>query len=101
MSLVCQFGGQGTALQNMTCPGGAEYCGTVHPKEGQHKDQKAYSCMLSSFLKELGYTKTPGETLTCQEITVNNVDGEVCACTKDYCNYGSTLKVSKRNFNLV
>ena len=100
MSLVCQFGGQGTALQNMTCPGGAEYCGTVL-KEGQDKDQKAYSCMLLSSLKELGYTKTPGETLTCQEITVDNMDGEVCACTKDYCNYGSTLKVSKRNFNLV
>ena len=93
MSLVCQFGGQGTALQNMTCPLGAEYCGTVQ-KDGENKDQKVYSCMLSSTLKELGYSKTPGETLTCQEITVNNVDGDVCACTKDYCNYGSILKVS-------
>ena len=87
-------------MQNITCPAAKVYCTIVHPKEGTNKDQKLYTCSDKSSLTTLGYSKTPGETLTCQDVTVNNVDGEVCACTKDYCNYGSILKVSYRNRNL-
>jgi len=94
ISLDCQYGGQGKAMQNITCPAAKVYCTIVHPKEGTNKDQKLYTCSDKSSLTTLGYSKTPGETLTCQDVTVNNVDGEVCACTKDYCNYGSILKAS-------
>ena len=101
MSLECQLGGQGVALQNGTCGAGAEYCGTLLPKEGTKEGQKFYSCYKKSSLTAFGYSKTPADTLTCQSITVKSVDAELCACTKDYCNYGSVLKVSKQNLFLI
>ena len=50
MSLVCQFGGQGTTLQNMTCPLGAEYCGTVQ-KDGENKVVSYHASYMRSNIK--------------------------------------------------
>ena len=100
MSLNCTKGGQGKPLQNVTCKVGQDYCAIVHPLEGTKKDQKFRSCFKKSTLTDsYKYTRTPAETLTCQEVIVNKVDISLCVCTKDYCNYGSVLKVSKRNLN--
>ena len=100
MSLVCQAGGQGTALTNGTCSDGQDYCFTLHPNEGTKKGQKAYGCAKKSDLSTFKYTITPKETLTCQTVySTKKVEVDLCVCTKDLCNYGSVLKVSKRNHN--
>ena len=90
MALECTTGGQGVALQKKTCTDGANNCVIILPLEGSKADQKAYMCMKTSTLSSLGYTGTAKKAQTCQKVSVNNVDGIICACSDENCNADNT-----------
>ena len=93
--------GKGEAKNEVCSRKNSKYCVKGTSLEGERKGKTILGCVKEGDVKgEWSFTKTPKETLTCEELTINlgyNGDPskyEVCICSKELCNGSSTSKVS-------
>ena len=87
--------------------GARRYCvrGTILEGKDKGTDKETfYDCFSEGDITgDYGFTKTIGETLTCEETKHQSGEKyEFCACSTDLCNAASSAsKVGKRNIEII